>query len=553
MATGSSHTSEFDPIWRTYLRLAVVTAKGEQLGHQVESVLSRVRWWSIVGLAVVFLACTSVPASRRPLWFDEILTRYIAALPNYEAIYKALVNHTESSPPLFHVISRLSGAALGWSSLGLRLPAMAGYLAMLVCVCFIVNRHAGPLYAAIGALCSYLTYAPHYSIEARPYGLLLGVSSIALVCWQLAARARFRALAIGGLWLSLATALGIQFYAVLSFVAIALGELVRTWRARRIDLPVWAALGFATVPLPFLLPLIRSNLVLKKGYFAPATMSRFVDGFAQTFLHMGGLLFAAFAVLVVTCTVVFSDRQAPAAAARDIPAVHEAVAWVGLLLSPIEAFLMGRFLTGIYLPRYAIITVIGFSLLLPLSLHRLFRSSKGAALVVLLFLGLCFGEWCARSSKTDDLNTSLSSWLRALDPSRLPIVVSDPLTYLPLAYSTNMDLSEVLVYIPDPQEALRYRGVNTAEYNLIGLRAIAPLHLPTYSSFSSSHQRFLVLWKPSPYDWIVPKLLDTGAELRFCAASGPHVLLLVDLPASDALTRDRKPNLDPHLVCNEKN
>lgn len=552
MEPGSSPTSEFNRTKEPCTRLDVTIGKLEQLGYWVESALARKPWVSICALALVFLAFTSVGAFRRPLWFDEILTRYIAALPTFGAICKALTAHTESSPPLFHLVSKLSGMTLGWSALGLRFPAIAGYLAMILCVYFVVSRYTGPLYAAVGALSSYLTKAPYYSTEARPYGLLLGLSCIALVCWQLAARHRFRWLAVAGLWLSLAAALGLQYYAVLSFAAIGLGELVRTWRTRHVDWLVWAALGLATAPLPFLLPLVRSNFVLKKGYFAPATLSRLVDGIAQFYLPMDGLIFAAFAVVAGTCIVVFSGRQAHPSAALDNPSVHEVAAWIALLLAPVEAFIMGRFITGVFLARYAIITVIGFSILLPVCLHRLFRSSRGAALAALFFLGLCFAEQYAVGSKTEDLNTNLAPWLRASDHSLSPIVVANPLTYLPLAYNADRALGQALIYIPDPQEALKYRGVNTPDYNLSGLRGIAPLNLPTYSSFVSSHPRFLVLWEPSPYDWIVPKLRETGAELRFCAASGPRVLFLVDFPATGIPTGDHRPNSVADMACDEK-
>ncbi len=551
MEPGSSPILESNRTQEPCTRLDDIIGTLEQLGSRVESALSRKPWVSIFALALVFLACTSVRAFHRPLWADEILTRYVAGLPTFDAIYKALTAHTESSPPLFHMITRLSGGALGWTPLGLRLPAMAGYLAMMVCVYVIVSRYAGPLYGAIGAVSSYLTLAPIYASEARPYGLLLGLSCIALVCWQLAARHRVRWLALAGLWLSLAMALGVQYYAVLSFAAIGLGELVRTWRTRHLDWPIWAALGFAAAPLPFLLPLIRSNLVLKTGYFAPATMSRLVDGIALLYMPSDGVLFAAFAIVSGFCIVVFSARQVRPAEPLKIPPVHEVVVWVTLLLAPIEAFAIGRLVTGAFVPRYAIITIIGFSLLLPVSLHRLFRSSRGAALAVLFFLGLCF-VWYAVGSKKDVLHTSVAPWLQGLDRTGLPIVVADPLTYLTLAYNADRGLREALVYIPDPQEALRYRGVNTADYNLVGLRAIAPLNLPTYSSFASSHQQFFVLWEISPYDWIVHKLRDSGAELRFCAASGPRVLFLVNFPASGILAGDRRPNSVTDMACNEK-
>lgn len=552
MEPDTSPAPEFNRTRQPCTQLDVTISRLEQLGHQVDSALAGKPWSSIFLLALVFLACTSVRVFRRPLWADEILTRYVAALPTYAAICKALAAHTESSPPLFHMITKLSGIALGWSALGLRLPAMAGYLTMILCTYFIVSRYTSPLYAAIGALSSYLTLAPLYASEARPYGLLLGLSCIALVCWQLAARHQVRWLALAGLWLSLATALGVQYYAVLSFAAIGLGELVRTWRMRHLDWPVWAALAFAAAPLPFLLPLIRSNLVLKKGSFAPATMSRLVDGIGVLYMPNNGVLFAAFAIVSGFCIVVFSARQVRPAEPLKIPPVHEVVAWVALLLAPIEAFAIGRLVTGTFVPRYAIVTIIGFSLLLSVSLHRLFRNSRGAALAVLFFLGLCFVKWYAVGSKKDVLHTTVAPWLRGLDRTGLPIVVADPLTYLPLAYNADKGLGEALVYIPDPEEALRYRGVNSADYNFAGLRGIAPLNLPTYSSFASSHQQFFVLWEISPNDWIVHKLRDTGAELRFCAASGPRVLFLVDLPASGILAEDRKPNFAADMVCNEK-
>lgn len=550
MEPGSSRISEFNRTQEPCPGLDVI-GKLERLGSRVESALSRKPWVSILALALMFLACTSVTAFCRPLWFDEILTRYIAALPTFGAICKALAAHAESSPPLFHLVSKLSGITLGWSPFGLRFPALTGYLAMILCVYFVVRRYTGPLYAAIGALSSYLTNAPYFATEARPYGLLLGLSCTALVCWQLAARHRVRWLALAGLWLSLATALGLQYYAVLSFAAIGLGELVRTWRTRHIDWLVWAVLGLAAAPLAFLLPLIRSNLVLRKGYFAPATLSRLVDGVTAFYLPMGGLIFAAFAVITGACVVVFSGRQKHPSTALDTPAVHEVAAWVVLLLAPIEAFIMGRFVTGVFVARYAIITVIGFSILLPVSLYRLFWRSRGAALAVLFFLALCFGERYRVSLKIDDPSTTLAPWLRALDRSRLPIVVANPIIYLPLAYSADRSLSEALVYIPDPQEALRYRGVNTGDYNLTGLRGIAPLNLPTYLSFTSSHQRFLVLWEPSRIDWIVFRLRETGAELRFCSVLGPRVLFLVDFPAIAIPTGDRGPNSVADMACNE--
>jgi hypothetical protein len=112
----------------------------------------------------------------------------------------------------------------------------------------------------------------------------------------------------------------------------------------------------------------------------------------------------------------------------------------------------------------------------------------------------------------------------------LPIVVADPVTYLPLAHNSAKELGDYLVYIPDGKEALRYTGKTSADYNLAGLREIAPLNLPTYSGFTNAHRQFLVLWQVSDLDWIVPKLRDAGAQFRLYDALGSRLLFLVDLP-----------------------
>ena len=90
-------------------------------------------------------------------------------------------------------------------------------------------------------------------------------------------------------------------------------------------------------------------------------------------------------------------------------------------------------------------TIIGFSILLPFCLQRLFRNSRAAALTALLFLVVCFAGWSAvrePAEQTDDVSTGLAHWLRTADVLRLPIVVADPLTYLPLAHNAANELGE---------------------------------------------------------------------------------------------------------------
>jgi hypothetical protein len=508
----------------------------ERFGYAVESALTRKPWISPLLLSAAFLPCALVKASRRPFNFDEILTEYVAALPSFDKIWKALAGHAESSPPLFHLLFKLSADAFGWNQLGLRVPSILGYLTMMLCTYFMVRRYAGPLYGWIGALSTILTFGVWYGVQARPYALLLGCSSVALLCWQQVCRNHNRRWMLAGLWLSLATATSLHYFAMFSFAAIGFGEVVRIGQRRRIDWPIWGTLALAATPLLVFRPLLRANLVLKKGYFAPATLHQFVVGTSRFYLPQDGVIWAAFALLAGSCILIFSRRSLQPPADAETGPVYEWAALLALLLTPVEAFAAGKLLTGIFQIRYAIVTLIGFSILLPLCLQRLFRNSRAAALITVAFLLLCFGGWYALKSTAEDqagdLATNLTPWLRAADASRLPIIVSNPLQYLRLAHSGGNDLKAVLVYTPDAEEALKYTGVNSGDYNLAGLRGLAPLNLPTYGSFTDSHREFLVLWDNSRLDWIVPKLQNAGAQLRLHSTQGERVLFLVDLPGT---------------------
>jgi hypothetical protein len=516
----------------------------ERLGVRLEGALVRKPWAFALAMSVIFLVCASIKAHRATFWFDEVLTFYISSLPRLSDIWRSLMAHADASPPGLHVVTKLSAHILGWNRVGLRLPAMLGYLAMMLCVYFIVRRYAGSLYAMIAALAGFLTYAPFYATDARPYGMVLGLSSIALLCWQNSS-GRFRWYAVPGLFLSLAVAVSLHYYAVLTFAAIGFGEIVRNGREHRIDWPVWGALTFAVTPLCFFLPLIRSNVVLSHGGNVTASLSSSIDNTVLFYLPNDGIVFAAFVVVTGICVFLFGMKQSTLSATYEVPPIHVLATWVVLLLMPLEAFILGRLVTGVYQARYAIVTVIGFSILLPLWMRRLFRGSRSGALITLLFLVLCFAGWYKYSYLTEryvnGFTTILPPWLRASNPDRLPIVIADPIVFLPLAHSAPEDLRDLLVYTPEGREAVSYGERSAGDYCLAGLRGDTPLNLPRFSEFTSSHKKFLLLCREAHLeetDWIAPKLRDSGARFRFYSALGPNALVLVDFPAKNSLIDD---------------
>jgi hypothetical protein len=222
------------------------------------------------GLTAFYLALAVVLAARRLLWNDEFYTFHIARLPGLAAIWDALTTGAEQLPPLVYVATRWSQAILGTSELATRLPAVLGFGVMTLCLFRVVAWRASPLFAALAMLFPLASGAFPYAYEARPYGLVLGCAGLALLAWQAATEHARRPLALIGLGGSLAAATSLHYYAVLLVGPLALGELVRSARRRRVDYPVWVAFVAAVVPLAAFLPLIRSARRYAGGSWAPA-------------------------------------------------------------------------------------------------------------------------------------------------------------------------------------------------------------------------------------------------------------------------------------------
>ena len=104
-----------------------------------------------------------------------------------------------------------------------------------------------------------LTATLYYAVEARPYGLLLGLCGIAMVSWQAAVhRETHRAGPLLALALSLALAINTHYYGALLLIPFLSAELFRAIRNRRIDLPVLAAIAAGAAALVFVVPFARA-------------------------------------------------------------------------------------------------------------------------------------------------------------------------------------------------------------------------------------------------------------------------------------------------------
>ena len=225
--------------------------------------------WLLVGISTLYFVCTDMLAARKPLWYDELVVLHVARLRTLADLWAALRAGADFNPPLYHVATHGTFAVLGAGSLATRLPAMIGFWVMALSLFRFVGRRCGPLYGWVGLLFPLTTGAYGlYAYEGRSYGAVLGCCGLALVCWQSAAEGERRGIALAGLALSLGAAVASHYYAVLLFIPLLLGEMVRWLSRRRVDPAMGLALLAGLVPLALLLPLIQEAMAYRHSFWA---------------------------------------------------------------------------------------------------------------------------------------------------------------------------------------------------------------------------------------------------------------------------------------------
>lgn len=169
---------------------------------------SRVGWgekaWLAV-IAILFLAIAVRSASVRPLWFDELSTLFITLTPTLGGMWHAIP--TDGNPPLYFLLARPLLHLPIRTELALRIPSILGMAGAGAAVYVFVRRSANWVFAmlAMGLLLG--SFVAIYSIQARPYALLMGCTGLLVCCWQAAIRNASRRLALAGITIGTAMAI----------------------------------------------------------------------------------------------------------------------------------------------------------------------------------------------------------------------------------------------------------------------------------------------------------------------------------------------------------
>jgi hypothetical protein len=493
----------------------------------------------VVLIAVVIIVCATlvVHARAKHFWHDEIYTILASRLPVI-TVWQASRDGLDLAPPLNTILTRLAHAVLGVGPVSTRLPPMAGFLGACLLLFVMVRRRSNALLGLSAVLVPCFTVAYQYAYEARGYDVALGTFTLALFAWSEAAAGRGRRLHLPTMAIALSAGVWAHYYAVLAFVPIAAGELVRQIARRRLDLAPWAALlgaGLGALPLVPLAAAAAPQAATFWTRLEPVGIGA-TYGSILAPLWSGRMAVAA-AVVILLLAVDALRGAADRPSSHELPA-HEVTAGLGSLAIPALGALIGMHAGIPFVPRYVLFAVAGFAMVISLAVWRS-TSRDGIADV-----GLCLMLVGAFAANAVSIFGDEPVWRspvagRTLLTERLAaheqVALSGGISYLELWYHLPPEMQHRAVYLADPEAELRQTGSDTIDRGYLALARWAPVPVIEYGAFVRQHREFPVY--VCGRAWLGPRLRDDGASIEDVRPEAGCWTYHVRLPAAKPARR----------------
>lgn len=480
----------------------------------------------------------------RLMWNDEFLSFYGDALPSLGEVLQVQL-HTPISldPPTYHLLSHLSMEAIGRNAMALRLPALAGFLLLQVSLFLLVRRLAGVRAALVAMALPMCTASFRFSVEGRPYGLLLGLYAACLLCWYTAADRHDRELGVSrtgllfGLALTIALAVTSHYFGVLILVPVALGELARTVQRRRFDWAMVGALAAGLASVGLVLPFQKALLPYRQHYYTGAVnLHNVSQGYRELFLRYNDWSIpvqraCAATLTAATLLLVFAAFRR----FRDRGNREPAYLWAALFsyaALPFFGYLFGRFVTHTMEVRYVIAALVAFAVAVALVLERQMQKTVLFATLlctIVLFAIAVNGYQIAlerRSSEAMLAGFTVPAPLRAelaAHPQQRLSTQSLGDFFLDSYYTPDPAVRARLSLLYDGASELHWLNHNTNAVTAIYLRQFSGLSVTAYRDFLREPEPLLLDYG-SGWEWVRKDL-----EARHIAASSIGTAIRADL------------------------
>lgn len=441
-------------------------------------------------------------------------------------------------PLVYHLLAHAATKVFGATAFALRLPSLLGFLLMQVCLYLFVRRYASEREAVFAMAFPALTATLFYAAEARPYGLLLGLYALTLLCWRRAVETERGRAALIALAFSVALALNTHYFGVLLLVPLCGAELARTVERRRLDAGMVAAIGAGVACILFTLPFQKAAGEFRQHYYNGGSVglraiSQAYRSILVDYTHTSHSTQSSMAFLLGCATLLFAVACYQMLRRRTLP-FATAVFVVTLTALPFFGFLLARFVTHSFEVRYVVEALVGISILMGLvgPSFKTFRSPAMVGLVLSVAVGLA---GCIKVEEEKE-NARATFASLAIPESVVAAAVASPSGRI---YVQDMGRFEVaslyapaeirarLALVYSRENEIRYDGHDTVSLTAMHMRGFTPHVIVPYEEWKRLPGSQVLLQYRSGWNWTADALAADGADVHKLSPVGEGEAVVV--------------------------
>ena len=494
--------------------------------------------WLGIALFGIYLVWAVQAASHRRLWYDELYTLAIAR-EDPANMWRAETAGFDFSLPMVHLLSWLALHLPLAEEISVRIAPIAGLAILAFCLIVFVGRRLGLPYGLIAGSIVLLigTNTEFTLLEARPYGILVGFVGVTLIGWQAAADedGEWRRFGLAGVAIGLTGALASHVYALLLYCPFGAAELWRWRERRRPDWPMGVAFLASLTPVFLYLPLLSASRQLTlAGPVYALDVSRIAKSYGYLLMTTIELL----PMLLLIWVAAWQSRRVSPPYESDmcvrVPK-RERVFAVTMMLLPVLGYLLARVTHILFFPRYSFPFIGGYAMLLAYATYGWSRGKSesawlfaGTAMVCMLFPIVLTGLSPQHPPRAGQVRQAELEMAAGDDP----IVVSSGMVFLEMNRYLPPDLARRLVYIADPELAIKFVESDGIDRPLaLSVPWTKPMgRVVPYHEFTSGHNVFW--WYGNgrdPLEWTLAQWKNSRADIQTVAVQGEYRLNRITL------------------------
>jgi hypothetical protein len=493
--------------------------------------------WLVPGAASLSLLVACIVVSgKKPLWYDEILTRMLLTDPSLSHMLDAMADGAESAPPLYHLIGRVWVTLFGGGALPLRMMSWLGFTIAIAVTWRVLRSAFGTRASAVGLLavfCGSMTVLQQ-DAEVRFYGLLTAlVATSAAVSLSVMQRERpSKALLVGSAAVNAALVL-CHFFGFVYSGSLLAAQMAWDARQGRFRPIVYASvlLGWLAYT-PWIGPTLSQAAMGKPHNWVPIPgIPDLLSAFA---FQIPLLPLVILAILFLAALTVTPSEQATVGpptlpvGGRRLSMLYVAFALIAVV--PV-VFLFSRITVSLFLDRYFLPAAIGWCIILADLATRAYETTRSPAVEAwpvrfgwgaLLALLLVYPVYRAVSAdRIPKPGSELNGITVAGKPvTALPIAVESALLFLPLIHYAPSDNSPYF-FVVDWEAALDSHSSPSATIETKGMRVFRRQgffaeHIVEGTTFLCEHPLFAVL-DGAHYQWAERRVLNDSAFVSHVA------------------------------------